>query len=189
MEKSESIKELCAALCKFQQDVPHINLDREVEVKTANGKYTFKYATLGNIIDTCKPILVANGLSFTQLVEPDGSVTTMLMHTSGEYLMSNLRISGQATAQGIGSSITYAKRYALSAILGIVADDDDDANIADGNTYTVEKDNNKEWLNPNTDKWTEAVKYLQTEGSTIDKIKSKYRISKTNEEKLKAESL
>ena len=138
MNKSETIKELATALAKFQAAVPRIDLDREVEVTTrTGGKYKFKYATFANIIDKIKQPLSDNELSFTQLVNEDGSVTTMLMHSSGEYISSTLLIQGEQTPQGIGSTITYTKRYALSSILGICADDDDDANAGQGNEYKM----------------------------------------------------
>lgn len=138
MIKSETIKELATALAKFQAAVPRIDLDREVEVSTRTGvKYKFKYATFANILDKIKQPLSDNGLSFTQLVNEDGGVTTVLMHSSGEYISSTLVIRGEETPQGIGSTITYSKRYALSSILGICADDDDDANAGQGNEYKM----------------------------------------------------
>lgn len=182
MEKSTSITELTKALVQFQNELDTLPLDREVKVKTKNnGEYKFKYATYAAIVEYVRPILAKNKLCYSQLVEIDGSVTTMLMHESGEYLSSTLHIKGEETPQGIGSAITYAKRYALASILGVVADDDDDANIASGNTYATAE---KKWLNPNTPEWQEAIKYLQGNG-TIAKIKGKYAISKQNEELLK----
>ena len=138
MEKSESIKELATALSKFQAQVPKIDLDREVEVTTrAGGKYKFKYATFSNILDKIRTPMSDNGLSFTQIVNEDGSVTTLLMHNSGEWISSRLLITGEKSPQGIGSVITYTKRYSLSSILGICADDDDDANAAQGNEIKI----------------------------------------------------
>lgn len=186
MEKSTEIKQLAMALVALQKDLDTLPLDRTVKVKTKTGSdYSFKYATYAAIVEYIRPLLAANKLCYTQLVELDGSVTTMLMHESGEYIASTLHIKGENTPQGIGSAITYAKRYALSSILGIVADDDDDANIAQGNEYKTDE---KKWLNPNTTEWTEAVKYLQGTG-TIAKIKGKYAISKKNEDLLKEASL
>lgn len=134
MEKSESIKELATALSKFQVEVPKIDLDKEVEVTTkTGGKYKFRYATFANILEKIRKPMADNGLSFTQVINEDGGVTTILMHSSGEWISSHLIIMGEKTPQGIGSAITYNKRYSLSSILGICADDDDDANTAQGN--------------------------------------------------------
>lgn len=136
MEKSESIKEIALALSKFQAQIPKIDLDREVEVQTkTGGKYKFKYATFANILEKIRKPLSENGLSFSQLVNVDGSVTTILMHSSGEWLSSSLTITGDKTPQGIGSAITYNKRYSLTSILGICGDDDDDGNGAQGNSF------------------------------------------------------
>lgn len=140
MEKSETIKELASALSKFQNQVPKIELDKEVEVQTKSGaKYKFKYATFSNILEKIRSPLSENGLSFSQLVNADGSVTTLLMHSSGEWLSSNLIITGEKTPQAIGSAITYNKRYSLTSILGICGDEDDDGNAAQGNQITFGK--------------------------------------------------
>lgn len=136
MEKSESIKEIALALSKFQSQIPRIDLDREVEVQTkTGGKYKFRYATFANILEKIRKPLSENGLSFSQLVTADGGVTTILMHSSGEWLSSTLIITGDKTPQGIGSAITYNKRYSLTSILGICGDDDDDGNGAQGNFF------------------------------------------------------
>lgn len=187
MEKSPSIKSIAIALCSFQAECPIIPLDREVEVKTkSGGAYKFKYATISNIVETIRPLLTKHKLSYVQPLEPDGSVTTILMHDSGEFISSNLLIKGEQNPQGIGSAITYAKRYSLCAILGIVADDDDDANIAEGNQHTTK--DSKPWLNKDTEQWGEAIKYL-TNGGDIKKIEAKYRINKANRQLLLTEAI
>ena len=189
IQKSDSINEIALALCQFQADCPPMELDREVTVATkAGGQYKFKYSTMLNIVETSRPILHANGLSFTQLVGPDGTVTTLLMHKSGQYLSASLLIKGEQTPQGIGSAITYAKRYSLSSILGIVSDDDDDANIASGNKFeTKDKvENNLPWLNENTKEFAGAVEKLKAGKSSIEALRKYFKISKAVEEKLKA---
>ncbi len=131
MNKSDSIKEIAVALGLFQSAVETIPLDAE--------GYNYKYATLGNIINTIREPLKANSLSFTQLVNEDLSVTTILMHKSGEYLSSTIKINSvdkkgkeDLSAQGSGSAITYAKRYALTAILGVVGEEDLDGSDLEG---------------------------------------------------------
>lgn len=184
MEKSTSIENIAKALVKFQGECPVIELDREVEVKTkTGGSYKFKYATFGNIVETTKPILAKHGLSFCQPVQPDGSVTTIIMHESGEYLSSTLNIKGEQTPQGIGSSISYAKRYSLTSMLGIVAEDDDDGNIAEGNSFTTSDDNRK-WLNKNTVDYDNAKKKLAAGSVTIKEIEKHYKLSKAVRESL-----
>lgn len=199
MEKSEQINELAAALCKFQSEMPPVNLDREVEVKLkTGGAYKFKYATFENIVSTARPILTKHGLSYTQIVETDSSVTTMVLHTSGQYISGNLSINAtEKTAQAIGSAITYNKRYSLSSMLGIVVDDDDDGNISQGNTFTTGKKENKPpaeragasfpQLNPKHERWKGAVEAVAKGETTLERIKKSFTIFEHNEKIFLAE--
>jgi hypothetical protein len=187
--KSDQINDLAAALCKFQEKCPALELDRQVKVRMkSGGEYAFSYSTIGNIKKVITPLLAENGLSYTQPILSDGTVITVLMHISGQFISSSLLIKGDNTPQGIGSAITYAKRYSLAAILGLVADEDDDANMAEGNEYTVSSDkveNNKPWLNENTKEYAGALVKLKAGTTTIEKIKTVMKISKATEAKLK----
>jgi hypothetical protein len=135
MNSSPSIKELAAALAKAQSEFPKIPRDRTVEVATrSGGKYKFAYAPLDTIMDKIRPVLKSNGLAFMQSLNGE-SLSTTLLHTSGEWLASDpmpVRVADSGP-QAFGSAITYARRYALTAILGIVTEDDDDGNAAEGN--------------------------------------------------------
>ena len=143
MERSEHINELAAALAKFQGQLEQPKMNSTVKVKTrTGGEYSFKYADLSECKAAARKALAENELSVTQLVEDDYSVNTMLMHSSGQWISSRLRMpvnTNVADAQTIGAAITYAKRYAFCAILGIVADDDNDANEACGNLFTKQQ--------------------------------------------------
>lgn len=141
MEKSEEIDKLAIALAKFQGSLEQPSLNSEVEVETKmGGKYKFKYADLSECKRAAKQPLAENELAVCQLIEDDYSIRTILLHSSGQWISSKVRMpSNTANAQSIGSAITYAKRYAFCAILGIVADDDEDANIASGNTAQKEQ--------------------------------------------------
>lgn len=125
--KSESIELITKALVKFQSEISG------VEMNAINPFYKSKYADLITIIKTAKPILTKNGLAFTQLVNKDetgGVITTMLMHESGQWLAANTNYPINGKPQEQGSAITYMRRYALAAILGIAADPDDDGEAA-----------------------------------------------------------
>lgn len=131
MNKSDSIKELCIALNKFQMDVSN---PKNTE---ANSFFKSKYAPLDVVINTVKPTLTKNGLSVFQSVSGDGesiTVVTMLTHVSGEWIesdpltLSNQDNKGVSLAQAAGISITYARRYQLSAMLGVSSEDDTDGN-------------------------------------------------------------
>lgn len=130
MNKSESIKSLAAAMVAFHGEVK--NPPRSAD----NPFYKSKYAPLEVVVDTAKPVLQKHGLSYIQSCGGDGSnisVTTLIMHESGEWIETDPLIvkAEKASAQGAGSAITYARRYALSAALGLASDDDDDGNGAE----------------------------------------------------------
>ena len=130
MNKSESIKSLATALAKAQGEF------KAVPMNSTNPFLKNRYADLGAVIETAKPIMAANGLAVTQLVGGDGvtiSVTTMLMHVSGEWIESTVSITsaeerGKSSAQVAGSIVTYLRRYALASVLGLYADEDADGN-------------------------------------------------------------
>lgn len=125
MEKSEQINELAAALTGFQSVV------RNVPKDGTNPFFKSKYATLENTIDTVRESLVDHDLSFSQFPSGDNQLTTILMHKSGQYLMAtNKYYPKDPSPQGQGSAITYMRRYALSSVLGIATEEDDDGNGA-----------------------------------------------------------
>ena len=132
MKKSESIANLAMALCQFQGEA-------ENPKNTANNPFfKSKYAPLSEVINATKPLLSKHGLSILQSPSGDGEhiiITTLLMHSSGEWIEGEPLVlkADKTTAQGAGSAITYGRRYALSAILGIASEEDDDGNSATGN--------------------------------------------------------
>lgn len=129
MTKSDTIKELAGALCKFQASMGAITKD------AMNPFFKSKYASLSAIIEDTREPLAKQGLSFAQF--PAGYVAqdtgesvpllnTILMHTSGEWMEEKFPISPvDGKPQSLGSAITYARRYALCAILGLQVEDDD----------------------------------------------------------------
>lgn len=134
MNKSESIANLAAALAKFQGEVQNPKNTAD------NPFFKSKYAPLNDVLNLVRPLLTQHGLSLLQSPSGDGSnivVSTILMHESGEWIEPEPLIlkADKATAQGAGSAITYARRYAVSAILGISSEDDDDGNHASDNKH------------------------------------------------------
>lgn len=103
---------------------------------SSNPYFKSKYADLQSCWDSCRSLLTANGLSVLQTFVQDASgesvtISTTLLHSSGQWISGDLTMKpAKADPQGIGSAITYARRYALAAIVGIVADEDDDGNAA-----------------------------------------------------------
>lgn len=93
------------------------------------------YSTIEDYVNAAKPVLAKNGLSISQapnLLEGQFVLTTILMHESGEHIVSNQPIfAAKQDAQSMGSAITYARRYAYGAVLGMASGDfDDDGNAA-----------------------------------------------------------
>lgn len=127
MNKSESIKNIASALSKFQAEVTNPKNTQN------NPFYNSKYAPLQDVLNLVRPLLSKYGLSVIQHPSGDGvniSISTMLLHESGEWIEFEPLVlkADKATPQGAGSAITYGRRYALSAVLGIASEDDDDAN-------------------------------------------------------------
>jgi hypothetical protein len=125
IEKSEQINELALALSKFQSEVQGVKKDGD------NPFFHSKYATLEGIITTVRSPLAKHGLAFAQFPCGENGLTTLVLHTSGQYIAATFTMKPKdATPQGVGSAITYARRYALSAALGIATEEDDDGNAA-----------------------------------------------------------
>ena len=185
MEKSTEIKNLANALCSFQGAV------EKIKKGETNPFFRSKYASLADILDVIRQPLTANGLSFVQFPKGKYGLETMLMHTSGEWVSESYEMEPtKHDPQGAGSVITYQRRYALGAVLGLNIDEDDDANRASEPKVEQEPQNKdvRPWLNPGTEQWTAAVKFL-TGGGIMSQILKKYRLSKANEEKLIDETL
>ena len=137
---------LAEALAKAQGQFTNVGKDRDVKVKMkAGGEYTFSYATLAAIWTVIRKPLSENGLAVVQVVNvaKEGiSVKTILMHSSGESVESPCSMPVEEwSPKGIGSAISYARRYGLSAMVGVVSEDeDDDASAAQGATMTARRD-------------------------------------------------
>jgi len=123
MRASEHLNELAGALSKAQAML------RGAVKDSTNPHFKSRYADLASCWDACREALAANGLSVVQLPEGSGNVvemTTRLMHASGQWIeCSGCFTASKADPQGMGSCITYARRYQLCAVVGISPEDDD----------------------------------------------------------------
>lgn len=135
MDKSESIINLAAALCRMQAVIVDATKDKEGD----RGKY--KYADLGQLLNLIRPVITKYGLSVSQFPceasdNASVAVETILMHESGEWISNkfSMKLHRIVTKDGrdvtnapqaAGSVITYARRYALAAVIGITQEDDD----------------------------------------------------------------
>ena len=159
-KKSESIKELAVGLTKAQGAFNHAKKD------VSNPFFKSKYADLASIIDAAKKPLADNGLSVVQVVDVTEAgimvLETMLMHVSGEWISGKYPINPvKSDPQSVGSAITYARRYAFSAITGIAADDDD------GNAASQQAKTEPKYQQPEQPKAHQGFDYIKLlNGST-----------------------
>ena len=129
MRQSETITAIAPAIVKAAAELGPIAKD------ATNPAFRNKYATLDAIMEQVRPVLAKHGLAVMQgVTHPetvDGrvvglAVETRLLHLSGEWIASTVTLPVEkATAQGAGSAISYGRRYGLSAMLGLTAEDDD----------------------------------------------------------------
>ena len=132
MAQSEVINELAAALSKAQGEMQAAIKDK------VNPFFKSSYADLGSVWDAARPVLSKYGLCVMQTTEvaSDGSrivMVTTLAHTSGQWMKSYLPLNpSKNDSQGIGAALTYLRRYSLSAIVGVVCDEDDDGETSVG---------------------------------------------------------
>ena len=128
--KSDQIDKLAGALAKAQSQI------RGAAKKSKNPFFNSNYADLHTVIESCMPQLSANGISVVQGTDfnkRDGwSVTTMLMHSSGQWIKSSCKIilGPKQDIQALGSAITYGRRYLLSSMAGVGQFDDDGNSIS-----------------------------------------------------------
>lgn len=180
------MKNLFKALAAFQQEVPIIHKGTE--------GYGYSYADLPAIFPVINPLLKKHGLGFTQLINGQ-SVKTIVFHIeSGELIESTTDIPHGVTLakmnefQVLGSAITYIRRYALSAALGLVTDKDTDAAGEQTKKEQPKQtlpSNDLPWLNVGDDNW---LKMLNAKDAgkeiTVASIKKKFKCSKATLDEL-----
>lgn len=121
--RSETIAKLAGALAKAQGEM------RPASKDSLNPHFKSKYADLASVWEACRAPLSKHGLAVVQTVAQDGeriAVTTMLVHAEGEWISDVLHLLPQnPSPQAAGSAITFGRRYALAALVGVAPDDDD----------------------------------------------------------------
>jgi len=130
-EQLEQTAALNAALAKAQADFPAITRSKTVSVRTRSGdQFSYSYAPLEEILDKCRPVLAAHGLALVQLLEDVGrgpALRTELRHAEGAIIGSSFPLAREPeNPQALGSLLTYLRRYAIVALLGIAPEEDDD---------------------------------------------------------------
>ncbi len=174
MEQSTTITELAKALSKMQGELKSVPKD------SSNSFYKMRYASLDAIWEVCRKPLTDNGLSIIQTpleVEGKTYLETMILHSSGEWILAKLAINAlKQEPQSIGSAITYARRYTLSAMLGISAEDDDDAETASGRGQKPNKVSTEPPKSPETKKATTQVSQTPPDATVTHKETEKKHI-------------
>jgi hypothetical protein len=127
IQKSNEINEIATALVAVQAAIQPAIKDSK------NPFFKSSYADLASVWDACAELLASHGLSVVQLGEPAPApdvmaLTTMLMHTSGQWIAGTMESPlSKQDAQAVGSCTTYLRRYGLAAMIGIRTEDDDGA--------------------------------------------------------------
>lgn len=131
--------ELLSALAKAQGQWTNPPKNKTVRVPTkAGGSYDYSYADLPAILDAVRKPLSENGLALVQRLE-NGALTCVLGHSSGQTIESTIPVSLTGSPQEIGSRLTYFRRYLITNLLSIAADDDDDNAHAAGEAVITPK--------------------------------------------------
>ena len=129
------LKALNAAIAKAQGEFPPIPKNQKVDT----GTYSYEYADLASILSLVRPVLSKHGLALIQRLEnPSGggpSIRTELRHSDGGVVAASFPLGEWQTPQQLGSMVTYIRRYAYSAMLGIAAEEDDDGRLGGASTH------------------------------------------------------
>jgi len=171
MLTSEFINEIATALCKAQAVMGGAHKS------ASNPFFKSKYADLESVIDAIKQPFADNGLSFVQfpsMAESQVTITTRVMHDSGQWLEDTLSLPiAKNDAQAVGSCISYGRRYSLQSIAGIPSVDDDGQSAVQGKP---------EPLRAITDEQAAEVARLLTEtGTDATKFCAAYKVSAPHE--------
>lgn len=130
--QSPSLGPLALALAKASAGFATVTRDKKVTIQQkSGGSYSFQYAPLESILAAVREPLAENGLAIVQMIDGHDLVS-MLLHESGASLTCRAPLPSVDDIKGLGSAVTYLRRYAIQAMLGIAAEDDDDGSAATG---------------------------------------------------------
>lgn len=181
MNKSESIAALSAALAKAQAEIENAS-------KTANNPhFKSKYADLAEVLNTVRPVMSRHGIAIVQMPSFESglaSVETLMTHSSGEWISNicSAPVSKQ-DAQGVGSAITYLRRYSLASFAGI-AQEDDDANAAVGQRQTPAPARPAENPALPDDRFRAACDAIAAGKTSVQVVRSRYTLTTEQDNEL-----
>jgi hypothetical protein len=177
------VSEYAAALVALQAELPTILKNEKAEVPTKNGgSYSYTYADLASISDQIRPLLGKHGFAFSSrpTINDAGRfvLAYALIHKSGERDGGDYPLVEQGGPQAQGSAITYARRYALCAVVGVAPEDDDGQAAQTAATApTVDLAPLQEWIDAAQDRgldgdWDKTRRYAaQSPGHLVQAIK------------------
>ena len=182
-------------LAKFQQSVGTINKDSK--------GYGYNYASLDNIVAIITPFLKENNLGFTHTFDGTDIICT-LFNTEGDSITSKLTLpeekpkltkDGKETltsSQLLGVAITYARRYTLTAILGLVTDEDTDGvaktpPVKQNSSQGQNSSDDKPWLNVNSEQFAKVLEQVSNYSADdlVRLARKKYKLSKDTEQAIR----
>lgn len=129
-----TIDKIAAALAKAQPTFKPLIKDKLAVINSAKASYKYKYADLASVFDSIRESLATNEIAIVQTTTPAESgylLTTRLIHSSGQSIDSTLRLDKWPDPKQFGIEMSYMRRYALCALVGIASDDDTDGDGAD----------------------------------------------------------
>lgn len=182
MKSSEHLNELAEALSKAQGVMQFALKDSQ------NPFFKSSYADLTSIVSCIQKPLSENGLSFVQAMRLEGDMKileTVLLHKSGQWISSDYPVNPtKGDPQSLGSATSYARRYGLQALIGVVADDDDDGEASMNRNQDQKKNNVKqEFKKPtqlDSDGMPNVDKFIDTHEKKEEKSLTAYRTAFMN---------
>ncbi|VEI32565.1 ERF superfamily [Haemophilus parainfluenzae] len=179
--QSANLSELMPELIQAISQLGNLSKDKQ--------GYGYKYAELSKVLDTCRPILAEHNLVITQLVtvlNDEPTLVTTLFHKSGQFLRScyplvKAGVKQANDAQQVGAAITYARRYALTAMLFMAQEDDDAASVGKREQSSPPKSERPNNSNKSTPQAMSSTQANVTSKSIIEQLKDRLK-GKTKEE-------
>ncbi len=164
MAMSEHIQDLTKALAKAQAEMKPATFDK------TNPHFKNKYASLASVIEAVRKPLSDNGIAYTQTEEilaEFGPILVTRLYLGEQWISSVHALPTGVTPQVFGSALTYARRQSLQALCGLAADEDDDANAADGNSV-VHQPKKEPVISP--ERADELLEIITTKGVDINQF-------------------
>ena len=180
--QSKKVDSIFKAIVKFQ------GMPKDIKKTVENTFFKNKYAPLSEILNAIREPLFECGLAIMQFPQDDDYLLTRIIHESGEFIESRYKmVPNDRKPQTKGSCLTYQKRYAINAILGLDSDNDDDGNEASNvnkGEAVAQGTNEKPWLNTGTKEWRQVVETLEKDPSKLPSVLNYYRMKTENKKTL-----